>query len=78
MAVTSAMVKSNAWQSDKRWSYPAKTSVFLSCFLKKIVELAFLALIIAAQCALNSLKVQLRFAYCTLSLQIAFFAAKHF
>jgi EamA domain-containing membrane protein RarD len=36
------------------------------------VKLAFLALIIAAQCALNSLKAQLRFAYCALGLQIAF------
>jgi hypothetical protein len=35
-------------------------------------KLAFLALIIAAQCALNSLKAQLRFAYCALVVQIAF------
>ncbi len=34
--------------------------------------LAFLALIVAAQCALNSSKAQLRFAYCALVLQIAF------
>ncbi len=35
-------------------------------------KLAFLALIVAAQCALNSLKEQLPFAHCTLVLKIAF------
>ncbi len=39
-------------------------------FLPKLV---FLALIVAAQCTLNSLKAQLRFVYCPLGLQIVFF-----
>jgi hypothetical protein len=35
-------------------------------------KLAFLALLVVAQCALDSSKGQLRFAYCALVLQIAF------
>jgi hypothetical protein len=34
--------------------------------------LAFLALIVAPQCALKSSKAQLHFTYCALALQIAF------
>jgi hypothetical protein len=48
-------------------------------FKKILRKLALLALIAAAQCALNSLKAQLHFAYCALGLQTAFcFAAQHF
>jgi hypothetical protein len=41
-------------------------------------KLAFLALFVAAQCALNSSKAQLRFAYCALFYKLRFAFAQHF
>jgi hypothetical protein len=44
-----------------------------------VQKLAFLALLVTAQCALNSFKAQLHFAFCALVLKLRFaFAAQHF
>jgi hypothetical protein len=43
------------------------------------VKLAFLALIVAAQLALNCLKAQLRFEFCAIGFKLHFaFATQHF
>jgi hypothetical protein len=57
-------------QRKLRFSKAQLRSLRLKFFC--VWKLAFLALIVAAQCALNSSKAQLRFAYCALVLLIEF------